>query len=111
MNMNLSTSDSRVSPVVDLDRVSVILTSNIINNPISNYVLTSTSTLTEDPSAFVYATKSIALEVPANAIKVLFSAYINQTSDVRVHRFKKNHRMNHSTFHSQVMQILQLMEQ
>ena len=85
MNMNLSTSDSRVSPVVDLDRVSVILTSNRINNPISNYATDiRTSTLAEDPSAFVYATKPIALEVPANAIKVLFSAYINQTSDVRV---------------------------
>ena len=85
MNMNLSTSDSRVSPVVDLDRVSVILTSNRINNPISNYATDiRTSTLAEDPSAFVYATKPIALEVPANAIKVIFSAYINQSSDVRV---------------------------
>jgi hypothetical protein len=85
MNMNLSTSDSRVSPVIDLDRVSVILTSNRINNPISNYATDQrTSTLAEDPSAFVYATKPIALEVPANAIKVLFSAYINQSSDVRV---------------------------
>jgi len=85
MNMNLSTSDSRVSPVIDLDRVSVILTSNRINNPISNYATDiRTSTLAEDPSAFVYATKPIALEVPANAIKVIFSAYINQTSDVRV---------------------------
>jgi hypothetical protein len=85
MNMNLATSDSRVSPVIDLDRVGVILTSNRLNNPISNYSTDiRTSTLTEDPSAFVYATKSIALEVPANAIKVLFSAYVNQTSDVRV---------------------------
>ena len=85
MNMNMSTSDSRVSPVIDLDRVSVILTSNRINNPISNYATDQrTSTLSEDPSAFVYATKPIALEVPANAIKVLFSAYINQSSDVRV---------------------------
>ena len=85
MNMNLSTSDSRVSPVIDLDRVSVILTSNRVNNPISNYATDiRTSTLAEDPSAFVYATKPIALEVPANAIKVIFSAYINQSSDVRV---------------------------
>lgn len=85
MNMNLSTSDSRVSPVVDLDRVSVILTSNRINNPISDYATDQrTSTLSEDPSAFVYATKPIALEVPANAIKVLFSAYVNQSSDLRV---------------------------
>ena len=85
MNMNLSTSDSRVSPIIDLDRVSVILTSNRINKPISNYATDQrTSTLSEDPSAFVYATKPIALEVPANAIKVLFSAYINQSSDVRV---------------------------
>ena len=85
MNMNISTSDSRVSPVIDLDRVSVIISSNRINRPITNYSTDKRiSTLKEDPSAFVYATKSISLEVPANAIKVLFSGYLNQYNDIRV---------------------------
>jgi len=85
LNMNMSTSDSRVSPVIDMDRVSVVLSSNRINHPISDYASDRrTATLKEDPNAFVYATKPIALEVPANAIKVLFSAYLNQYSDVRV---------------------------
>lgn len=85
LNMNMSTSDSRVSPVIDMDRVSVVLSSNRINHPISDYANDRrTATLKEDPNAFVYATKPIALEVPANAIKVLFSAYLNQYSDVRV---------------------------
>jgi hypothetical protein len=85
MNVNMNTSDSRVSPVIDLDRVSVILSSNRINHPISDYATDiRTSTLKEDPSAFVYATKPISLEVPANAIKVLFSGYLNQNNDVRV---------------------------
>jgi len=85
MNMNLSTSDPRVSPVIDLDRVSVVLSSNRVNHPITDYATDKrTATLREDPSAFVYATKPIALEVPANAIKVLFSGYLNQYSDIRV---------------------------
>jgi len=85
MNMNLSTSDPRVSPIIDLDRVSVVLSSNRINRPITNYATDKrTATLKEDPSAFVYATKPISLEVPANAIKVLFSGYLNQYNDVRV---------------------------
>lgn len=85
MNMNLSTSDPRVSPVIDLDRVSVVLSSNRINVPITDYKTDKrTATLREDPSAFVYATKPILLQVPGNAIKVLFSGYLNQYNDVRV---------------------------
>jgi len=84
LNLNLSTNNSNISPVIDLDRVNVVFVSNRINSAISNYATDSrTSSLIEDPSAFVYATTSIALEVPASSIKVVAAAYVNRDSDLR----------------------------
>jgi hypothetical protein len=84
VRFNLSTSDSRLTPVIDLDRMGMILVSNRVNNVIENYADDiRVSTLRDDPSAFVYATKAIPLEIPANSIKVIVSAYINPYSDLR----------------------------
>jgi hypothetical protein len=84
LNLNLFTSNSYVSPVIDLDRVGMIFTSNRVNNPISDYVNDDrVSTLKDDPSSFVYATKPISLENPASSIKVYMNAYINMENDVR----------------------------
>lgn len=84
LNLNLSTSNPYISPVIDLDRVGIIFTSNRINSPITDYAEDDrVSTLEGDPSSFVYATKPISLETPASSIKVLLSAYINTFSDIR----------------------------
>ena len=84
LNMKLFTSDGYVSPVVDLDRVAVILSSNRVNERISNYSTDNrVSSLSLDPSAFTYASKTISLEVPATSIKVLCTAYVNTFSDLR----------------------------
>ena len=84
LNLNLSTANAYVSPVVDLDRVGMIFTSNRVNNAISNYSTDErVATLKDDPSSFVYATKPISLETPASSIKVILSAYINTQNDIR----------------------------
>ena len=84
LNLNLSTANAYVSPVVDLDRVGMIFTSNRVNNAISNYATDErVATLKDDPSSFVYATKPISLETPASSIKVILSAYINTQNDIR----------------------------
>lgn len=84
LNLNVSTSNPYISPVIDLDRVGIIFTSNRINSPITDYAEDDrVSTLEGDPSSFVYATKPITLENPASSIKVLLSAYINTFSDIR----------------------------
>lgn len=84
LSLNLATSSSFISPVIDLERVAMIYTSNRINNPITDYVNDNrTASLKEDPSAFVYATNPISLETPATSIKVLVSAYVNTSSDLR----------------------------
>jgi hypothetical protein len=84
LNLALSSADKYVSPVVDLDRTALILTSNRTNSRIKNYATDNrVSTLNSDPSAFIYATKTISLEVPATSIKLLCSAYVNTFSDLR----------------------------
>lgn len=84
LNLNLSTTNSYISPVIDLDRVGMIFTSNRVNNTITNYATDDrVSTLKGDPSSFVYATKPISLESPASSIKVYLNAYINTQNDIR----------------------------
>ncbi len=84
LNLNLSTTNSYLSPVIDLDRVGMIFTTNRVNKAIENYATDDrVSTLKDDPSSFVYATKPIALETPASSIKVYMSAYVNTQNDIR----------------------------
>jgi hypothetical protein len=93
LNLQLGTSDENISPVIDIDRVAMICVANRINNVIGAegvnlnkdpYAADSrVSTLESDPSGFVYATKTISLEVPASSIKVIVGAYVNRSSDLR----------------------------
>ena len=82
--LTLSSTNSGLSPVIDLDRVAMVLTSNRVNQPITNYVTDNrTANLTDDPNAFVYASNPVALEAPATAIKIFMAANINRFNDVR----------------------------
>lgn len=84
MDLNLSTTTFSLSPVIDLDRVGMVLVSNRVNNVIENYATDSrVSTIIDDPTAFLYANKPIALENSATSIKVLLSAHINVYNDIR----------------------------
>ena len=84
IEMNLRSYDPRVSPVIDLDRLGVILVSNRVNNVITDYSSDPrVSSIKEDPSAFTYATKPIGLEIPANNIRIILAAYINDFADIR----------------------------
>lgn len=84
LRLNLSTSDDRLSPVIDLDRVGMICISNRVNNVIADFTTDSrVSTLKDDPSAFMYATNPIQLEIPATSVKIIVSAYINPYADLK----------------------------
>ena len=82
----LMTSDSpNVSPVVDLDRVSTILTTNRLNSPVSNFTNDSRVNQTgQDPCASTYVSNMIVLDNPASGILVEFAAYRRVSSDIRV---------------------------
>jgi hypothetical protein len=85
LEMILSTNDSKVSPMIDLDRVSTILVMNRINNPISNFNSDPrVNSLSEDPNSSIYVSKKVKLEKSANGLKVIFDAFRHSTNDIRV---------------------------
>lgn len=84
LNLQLNTTNSYVSPVIDLQRVALSFTSNRVDNLITNFDLDSrVSSLTTDPSAFVYACLPIQIELPANALKIYITAHINNYSEIK----------------------------
>ena len=84
IKIELGTVDSRVSPVLDTQRISAILTSNQVNSVVENYSTDNRiNSINEDPSAFQYISKEISLENSASSLKILLSAHINLYSDIR----------------------------
>jgi len=84
MRLRLGTTNTYLSPVVDTQRVSAILTSNRVNRAITDYATDNrTASIFEDPTAFQYISKEISLETPATSVKVILNAYINSYCDVR----------------------------
>jgi hypothetical protein len=84
MRLILGTTDTKVSPVIDTQRISTILTSNRVNSVIENYATDArVDSIDEDPSAFQYISKEITLENSASSIKIIVDAHINLYSDIR----------------------------
>ena len=85
MLFNLVTTDTRLSPAIDLDNASVVFTSNRVNQPITNYADDfRVATTTEDPNRFFYVSKNIVLENPATSLEVLLDGYCTNRNDIRV---------------------------
>jgi hypothetical protein len=84
MRLLLSTIDSRLSPVIDTQRVSLITTSNRVNSVITDYATDNrANSIADDPTAFQYISKEISLESPASSILLLTNANVNIYSDIR----------------------------
>jgi hypothetical protein len=84
LRLKLNTTNTYLSPVVDTQRVSTILTSNRVNSVITNYATDNrTASIFEDPTAFQYISKEISLETPATSLKIILNAYINSYCDLR----------------------------
>jgi hypothetical protein len=84
MRLTLGTTDPRVSPVLDTQRISAILTSNRVNRVIEDYTIDArANTIDEDPSSFQYVSKEITLENSSSSIKIILDANINLYSDIR----------------------------
>ena len=84
MNVNLNTSNTKVSPCIDLIKTSVIFTTNRVNKPISDYSTDPrVNTYTNDPNAFIYVSSPISLQNPASSIKLLISGSIHESNDIR----------------------------
>jgi hypothetical protein len=84
LTVQLGSTDTRVSPVVDTQRVNVILTSSRVNDLIDDFALDNrVNSSTDDPSAFQYISKEINLENPATSLKIMLNANMNSYTDIR----------------------------
>jgi hypothetical protein len=82
----LSSNDPRITPCIDLSRISVITTTNRINKIVedSEYAGDNrVNSLTRDQNAFIYVSKPYKLKFPASSIKLFVNADVNSYSDIR----------------------------
>jgi len=88
--IKLGSTNTNLSPIVDLDRASFIAVGNRINNidsssdvfPTTDY---NDSTQPEgDQNGFIYMTKKVALENSATALKIIFSGHKPQSAEIKV---------------------------
>jgi len=84
----LTTEEENLSPVIDLDRLSMVAVANQLNKVDSSsdvYADYNASTEPEgDNNAAIYITKKVALENPATALKIFFAGNVLGTSDIEV---------------------------
>ena len=84
MKLNFTSNDSRLSPTVDTERISAILTSNRVDKLISDFTTDNrVDSLENDPSAFQYISKENTLETSATSLKIVLDAHINEYTDIR----------------------------
>ena len=84
LRLFLNSVDTRVSPVIDSQRMNTIFTTNRVNNPITNYITDPrVNSIDSDPSAFQYISRELSLENSATSLKIDLNAYINTFSDIR----------------------------
>ena len=85
IKVDLSTTDTNLSPVIFWKESSAQLISNRLNSPISNYTLDNrVNSILDDPHAAVYISNTVRLNQPATSLKVILSAYRDSTADFRV---------------------------
>jgi hypothetical protein len=77
MELVLGSQDQNVSPVIDIDRLAVITTTNRLDQRITNYPDDErVNDRFSDPNAAVYITKRVNLENPATFLQVKFAAFV-----------------------------------
>ena len=83
--VNMNTTDSNLSPTIDLQGSNFRFGRNRLNNPISDYANDGrVNSLTEDPHTGYYISGRTDLAQPATSLKVILSAYRHSSADFRV---------------------------
>ena len=88
LNVNMSSTDSNLSPVLDAKNATFILGRNKINNPVGvdNYATDERPNgLRGDPHGSVFISKLVTLKNPATSLKVLVAASRQPEADFRVY--------------------------
>ena len=87
VNVDMSSSDPNLSPVLDVKNATFILGRNKINNPIGfeNYATDNrTNQLEDDPHGSIFVSRRVDLKQPATSLKVLVGASVQPEADFRV---------------------------
>jgi len=85
VDLQLSSSDPNLSPVVDTQTAFTALIRNRLNNPVNDYSGDSrVNQNSNDPHSAVYISNRIDLKQPASSLKVLVGAYRHSSADFRV---------------------------
>ena len=83
--LTFRTTDLSLSPVIDLSQCNAILARPLLNNPVKNYADDPrVKQIVGDPHASIYISERVNLQNPATSLKVLLSAYRDETADFRV---------------------------
>ena len=88
LNVNMSSGDSNLSPVLDIKNSTFILGRNKINNPIGAESYASNEkprALRGDPHGSIFVSKLVTLKNPATSLKVLVAASRQPEADFRVY--------------------------
>ena len=81
MDLTLTSDDPNVSPVIDVDRMSITCTSDRINSPSDpNTALKATG----DEHSAIYITKQVDLSNPSGSIKVMFAGFRPPGTEIKV---------------------------
>jgi len=84
MRLFLGTTNTKLTPQIELDRCSIYAISNRVNSEVTNYATDPrVNTLFNDPSACQYVSKEVTLENPASSIKIIVDAHIPTDADIR----------------------------
>ena len=84
LSLQLSTTNSKLSPVIDGERVSAVYTSHRISNIIDDFALDPrVDSITDDPSSFLYVSQEMNLENSATSLKIITAAHMNPYTDIR----------------------------
>ena len=83
--LQFNSSDPNLSPVIDMNQLGMILTRNTINRPVTNFADDPRVNLTVgDPHSSIYISTRIDLSNVSTSLKVLVSAYRDESADMRV---------------------------
>ena len=80
--IDMTTDNENISPVIDLDRTSLITTTNRINN--ISIDIANSRKASGDLNRAIYFSKFVELANPANSLKVMFSANLHPYTDIKV---------------------------
>ena len=106
----LTSDNENVSPMIDCDRISTVLTSNRLNSGdfvnglgssdsrVQESFMKRTKITGQDPNASAYISKMIKLENPATSILLEFSGYRRQGSEIRAFYKTMEEGSNEDTF-------------